>query len=56
MAIQSKKILVSVPEPLLKKLDRAARQENRNRSAELCVRLADSLKGKKVPERSGAAA
>lgn len=44
MAAKSKKILVSVPEPLLKRLDTAARQQSRNRSAEICVRLAESLK------------
>lgn len=53
METRSKKILVSLPEPLLKKLDKAARQEKRNRSAELCVRLADSLKAKKLSERDG---
>lgn len=42
-----KKVLVSVPEPLLKKLDKAARLQSRNRSAELCVRLSDSLKASK---------
>lgn len=40
----SKKILVTVPEPLLKKLDRVATQQRRSRSAEMCLRLADSLK------------
>jgi len=44
MSVKSKKVLVSVPEPLLKRLDTAARQQSRNRSAELCVRLAASLK------------
>lgn len=44
MTVKSKKVLVSVPEPLLKRLDTAARQKSRNRSAELCVRLAESLK------------
>ena len=56
MNIKSKKILVSVPEPLLKKLDTAARQQQRNRSAELCVRLADSLKNKRVAARAEAPA
>lgn len=52
MNIKSKKILVSVPEPLLKKLDAAARKQQRNRSSELCVRLADSLSNKRVAARS----
>lgn len=47
MATRNKKVLVSVPEPLLKRLDMAARQQSRNRSTELCLRLADSLKSKK---------
>ncbi|MBV7454317.1 type II toxin-antitoxin system HicB family antitoxin [Acidovorax sp. sif1233] len=39
----SKKVLVTMPEPLLKRLDAKARNENRTRSAELCVQLAQSL-------------
>ncbi|MBU0749164.1 MAG: type II toxin-antitoxin system HicB family antitoxin [Gammaproteobacteria bacterium] len=39
----SKKVLVTVPEPLLKRLDAKAHAENRTRSAELCVQLAKSL-------------
>lgn len=50
----SKKVLVVVPEPLLKKLDAAARKGSRNRSAELCVRLADSLKAKATGKTAGA--
>lgn len=46
MKPKSKKILVSVPEPLLKKIDAAARAEKRDRSAEVCIRLTDSLKVK----------
>lgn len=44
MQVKSKKVLVTIPEPLLKRLDAAARQQSRNRSAELCVRLTDSFK------------
>lgn len=39
----SKKVLVTVPEPLLRRLDAKAKNENRTRSAELCVQLAKSL-------------
>lgn len=40
----AKKVLVTIPEPLLKKLDAKARAERRSRSAELCMRLDRSLK------------
>jgi hypothetical protein len=55
MTAKSKKVLICVSEPLLKKLDTAARKNSRNRSAELCLRLSDSLKTKRAP-KSGAAA
>lgn len=55
MKTVTKKVLVVVPEPLLKKLDSAARKESRNRSAELCVRLADSLRVKKSVKAGGVA-
>ena len=42
-----KKVLVSIPEPLLKKLDAKAEKEKRSRSAEVCFRLERSLKGVK---------
>lgn len=45
---KSKKVLLSVPEPLLKKIDAAARAEQRTRTAEVCLRLAASLKRKSV--------
>lgn len=48
MAVKSKKVLVSVPEPLLKRLDSEAKRQSRNRSAELCVRLTESLKVKRT--------
>ena len=44
--VEKKNILISVPVPLLKKLDTAARTEKRSRTAEVCVRLAESLKNK----------
>lgn len=47
MAVKTKKVLVVFPEPLLKKLDIVAKQQSRNRSAELCLRLTESLKAKK---------
>jgi len=55
MALKTKKVLVVFPEPLLKKLDTAAKQQSRNRSAELCLRLTESLKVKQ-PASSGVAA
>ena len=39
-----KNILVSVPLPLLKRLDTAAKKGRRSRTMELCVRLEQSLK------------
>lgn len=45
MRVVSKKVLVSIPEPLLKKLDARAEKEKRSRSAEVCFRLERSLKG-----------
>lgn len=55
MKATSKKVLVVLPEPLLKRLDIAARRQSRNRSAELCIRLADSLNEKKAA-KAGATA
>lgn len=37
--VKRRKVLVSMPEPLLKKLDDAAEAEQRTRTAELCLRL-----------------
>lgn len=45
-----KSILIRVPVPLLKRLDAAARTQQRSRTKEVCVRLAASLKAAK-PER-----
>lgn len=44
MKSKAKKVLVTIPEPLLKRLDGRAKAERRSRSAELCVRLEASLK------------
>lgn len=55
MEAKNKKVLVTVPEPLLKKLDASARKQGRNRSAELCMRLTGSLKNVK-PVKAGVAA
>lgn len=41
---KSRKVLVTVPEPLLRKVDKAASTENRNRSAEMCRRLDQSFR------------
>ncbi len=40
----AKKVLVSIPEPLLRRLDARAKSEKRSRSAELCLRIEKSLK------------
>jgi len=49
MTKQAKKnILVSVPVPLLKKLDTAARKQMRSRTSEVCLRLEQSLKAQKT--------
>lgn len=45
--IESKQVLIRVPTPLLKRVDAAAKQQHRSRTAEVCLRLADSLKAKK---------
>lgn len=55
MKPKSRKILVAVPEPLLKKLDASARVQQRTRTAELCIRLQASLKSKR-PGTEGALA
>lgn len=44
MTTQTKKVLVTIPEPLLKRLDARAKKESRNRSAELCLQLDRGLK------------
>lgn len=45
-----KKVLVSIPEPLLKRIDSKAKSEQRTRSAALCLRVEQALKseGKKT--------
>lgn len=40
------KVLISVPEPLLRKIDAAARIQERDRSREVCLRLQQTLKPK----------
>jgi hypothetical protein len=47
MKIKSKKILVSMPESLLRKVDAASKRHSRTRSAEMCLRLGESLKTEK---------
>lgn len=54
--IKSKQVLIRVPTPLLKRVDAAAKEQCRSRTAEVCLRLADSLKTKKVPNAEVAAA
>lgn len=39
-----KKVLVSMPEPLLKRLDSRTKSSKRSRSAEVCFRLEQSLR------------
>ena len=48
MSTKRKKVLLSVPEPLLRKIDNAAKRNERDRSAEVCLRLRESLKAKEV--------
>lgn len=48
----TKNILVSVPVPLLKKLDSAARKESRSRTKEVCVRLERSLRESKAANKA----
>lgn len=50
-----KNILVSVPIPLLKKLDASARTNMRSRTAEVCVRLEQGLRPRKSPDMETAA-
>lgn len=47
---EAKSILVSVPLPILKKIEAAARAEMRSRNAEICIRLGLSLKAAKAPK------
>ena len=55
--IEKKNILISVPVPLLKKLDSAAKAMRRSRTAEVCVLLEQSLKaGKAVKQEMDVAA
>lgn len=42
-----KQVLLRVPAPLLKRVDAAAKEQRRTRTAEVCVRLAESLKKRK---------
>lgn len=44
----TKNILVSVPVPILKKIETSARHEMRSRTAEICHLLEQSLKAKKA--------
>jgi len=44
--VESKQVLIRLPAPLLKKVDAAAAAQRRSRTAEVCLRLADSLKKK----------
>jgi predicted DNA-binding protein len=45
---EAKNILVRVPVPLLKRLDAAAKRQQRSRAAEVRVRLEDSLRKQEV--------
>lgn len=44
MKPKTKKVLLSFPEPLLKKVDAAARAQKRTRTAEVLLRLETTLK------------
>ena len=52
---EKKNILVSVPVPLLKKLDSSARSQSRSRTAEVCVLLDQALKAAKAPRQEATA-
>lgn len=41
---ESKAVLIRLPAPLLKKVDAAAKEQRRSRTAEVCLRLAASMK------------
>lgn len=42
--VESKAVLIRLPAPLLKKVDAAAKEQRRSRTAEVCLRLAASMK------------
>lgn len=44
---ETKQVLIRVPVPLLKKVDAAAKAQQRSRTAEVCRRLEQSLSSKK---------
>lgn len=52
MTASSRKILVALPEPLVKKLDAAAKKSERSRTAEVRTRLAESFKAAARPARA----
>ena len=52
---EKKNILISVPVPLLKKLDSSAKAMHRSRTAEVCVLLEQSLKAGKATKQEVAA-
>jgi hypothetical protein len=49
------KVLLSVPERLLKQVDTSARKNDRNRSAEVCLLVTEGMRAKK-PAKAGAGA
>lgn len=53
--IEKKNILISVPVPLLKKLDSEAKAMSRSRTAEVCVLLEQSLKAAKANKQEATA-
>lgn len=56
MSKQVKKVLVSIPEPLLKRIDARARAEKRTRSAALCLRVEQALKSESSKGRASVGA
>lgn len=42
--VESRQVLLRVPAPLLKRVDAAAKDQGRSRTAEVCMRLTESLR------------
>ncbi|MDP1530297.1 MAG: hypothetical protein Q8M05_13025 [Rhodoferax sp.] len=53
--IESKAVLIRLPAPLLKKVDAAAKEQRRSRTAEVCLRLAASMKASRTKAEKVAA-
>jgi hypothetical protein len=49
--VETKQVLIRMPAPLLKRIDAAATAQQRSRTAEVCIRLAESFKKPRVDRR-----